>query len=160
MLPPPVTQVTVPANTEISVRTTSLIDSNADSVGSRFAGTVISPIAINGQTIVPPGSSVVLHLVNKKKTGFFHRSLTIQMALAGISVNGRIYPAQAETLSIKAGQNNSTGSDGENNNPAPKGKKALVILPNTELTFTLTAPLMVASGSSADNGSVNTGKGK
>lgn len=160
-IPPPlVTQWTIPADTEIAVRTTALIDSNADPVGSRFPGTIIFPIALNGQTIVPPGSAVVLLLVNKKKTGFFHRSLTLQMALSGVSVNGRIYPAQARILSLKAGQNSSTSDEGTNGNPPPKGKKALVILPNTEMTFTLTAPLMVASASAAGSSSVNTDTAK
>lgn len=156
--PPPVTQWTVPADTELMVRTSALIDSNADPVGSRFPGTIVSPVAINGQTVVPQGSAVVLHLVNKKKTGFFHRSLAIQMALAGISVNGRIYPVQAGILSLKAGQNNSNSNDGKDSSPAPKGKKALVILPNTEMNFTLTAPLMVVSASPAGSNSVNSGK--
>ena len=113
-----------------------LIDSDANPLGSRFSGTIVSPIAVNGQTAVPQGSAVVLRLADKKKTGFFHRSLQVKLALSGVSVNGRIYPTQAGTVDLKADNSNDSA-------PTPKGKKALVVLPNTELTFTLTAPFTI-----------------
>lgn len=160
VLPPPPIQVTVPADAQIPIRTTTLIDSNADPVGSRFAGTVTSPIVVNGQTVIPQGSAVVLHLADKKKTGFFHRSLEMKVALTGIAVNGRIYPIQAGILSVKAGKNNGVGENGSPDNPTPKGKKALVILPNTEMSFTLTAPFTVVFPSAPDSGSANGDKGK
>ena len=143
ILPPPPIEITVPAATAIAVRTSTLIDSDANPVGSRFAGTIVAPIVINGQVAVPQGSAVMLRLADKKKTGFFHRSLQIKLALSGVSVNGRIYPAQGGTVDMKAGDSN--GSDG---NPTPKGKKALVVLPNTEMTFTLTAPFTIETPSS------------
>lgn len=136
VLPPPPVEITVPAATAITVQTSTLIDSDADSVGSRFPGTIVSPIAVNGQTVVPQGSAVVLRLTDKKKPGFFHRSWQIKLALAGVSVSGRIYPTQAGILSMKAGDSNG-------NDNAPKGKKALVVLPNTEMTFTLTTPFTI-----------------
>ena len=158
VLPPPPVQVTVPADAQIPIRTTTLIDSNADPVGSRFAGTVTSPIVVNGQTVIPQGSGVVLHLADKKKTGFFHRSLEMKVALTGISVNGRIYPIQAGILGIKAGKNIGASENGSPDNQASKGKKALAILPNTDLTFTLTAPFTVVFPSAPDSGPVNDGK--
>ncbi len=138
VLPPPPVEITVPAATAITVRTSTLIDSGADPVGSRFAGTIVSPIAVNGQTAIPQGSAVVLRLADMKKTGFFHRSMQMKVALSGVSVNGRIYPTQAATVDMKAG-----GSNGSDGNPAPKGNKALVVLPNTQLTFTLSAPFTI-----------------
>lgn len=144
--PPPV-EITIPAATTITVRTGALIDSDEDAVGSRFPGTIVSPISADGRTAVPQGSAVILRLTDKKKTGFFHRSLQIKIALAGVSINGRIYRTQAGILSMKAGHNNDAGSDGNDSSPTPKGKKALVVLPNTELTFTLTAPFTIVAPS-------------
>lgn len=139
VLPPPPVAITVPADTVIAVRTGELIDSQTNEVGNRFQGTVVSPIAIDGQTVVPQGSAVELILVDKKKTGFFHRSLQMKLALTGVSVNGRIYRTQAGVLSVKPGEQNNDGNDNGNGD----GKKALVVMPNTELTFTLTAPFTV-----------------
>ena len=147
IVPPPPFEITIPAATAITVRTRTLIDSDEDAVGSRFPGTIVSPIAADGRTAVPQGSAVVLRLADKKKTGFFHRSLQLEIALAGVSVNGRIYPTQAGVLSMKAGRNNSNGSNANDSSPTPKGKKALVVLPNTELTFTLTAPFTIMTPS-------------
>ena len=152
ILPAPPVQSTVPADTEIAIRTSKLIDSDAAPVGSRFPGTVTAPIAINGQTVVPQGSPVVLNFLGKKKTGFFHRSLQMRVALTGISVNGRIYPVQVGVLSIKAGENNGS--------PEAKGKKVLVILPNSEMTFTLSAPLTIVTPTAPASPSVNSSKAK
>lgn len=160
VLPPPPVEVTVPADAQIPIRTTTLIDSNADPVGSRFAGVVTSPIAVDGQTVIPQGSAVVLHLADKKKTGFFHRSLEMKVALTGIAVNGRIYPIQAGILGIKAGKNNAVRDNGSAASASPKAKKALVILPNTQMLFTLTVPLTVVFPAVPGNDSANSGSAK
>lgn len=137
VVPTPPVEVTIPAGTVITVRTGALIDGDTAAVGSRFDGRLVSPIEVNGHTAVSQGSAVLLRLAEKKKAGFFHRSMHMKLALAGVSVNGRVYPTQAEVADIKPGDSN----EGDGN---PKGKKTLVVLPNTELTFKLRAPLTIA----------------
>jgi len=152
--PPPPVEVTIPASTSVTVRTTQLIDGDADPLGSRFTATLVAPVVVDGRPAVVQGSAAVVRLVERKKAGFFHRSQRIKLALAGISVNGRIYPTQAETLELKGGNPPGDGNDSDNSGgEKPKGKKGLVVLPNTPLTFTLSAPLTIT----VPGGSVGTG---
>jgi hypothetical protein len=137
-------EVTIPASTPITVRTAPLINGDDDPVGSRFSASLIAPVMVNGQTVLPQGAPALVRLIDKKKAGFFHRSARLKLALAGISVNGRIYPTATNVLELKPG--NSPGGSGDSDNSGgdkPKGKKTLVVLPNTALTFTLETPLTV-----------------
>jgi hypothetical protein len=123
-------------------------------LGSRFTATLIAPVVVDGRPAVAQGSAALVRLVERKKAGFFHRSQRIKLALAGISVNGRIYPTQAETLELKGGKPQGDGNDLDNSGgDKPKGQKGLVVLPNTPLTFTLSAPLTIT----VPGGSVGTG---
>jgi hypothetical protein len=142
--PPPPVEVTIPASTAVAVRTTQLIDGDADPLGSRFSATLIAPVLVDGQPAIAQGSAAIVRLVERKKAGFFHRSQRLKLALAGISVNGRIYPTQAETIELKGGNPPGGGNDSDNSEvEKPKGTKGLVVLPNTPLTFTLSAPLTI-----------------
>lgn len=154
--PPPPVEITIPASTTVTVQTTQLIDGDADPLGSRFTAALLGPIVVDGRPAVAQGSAALVRLVERKKAGFFHRSQRLKLALAGISVNGRIYPTQAETLELKGGKPQGDGNDSDNSGgEKPKGQKGLVVLPNTPLTFTLSAPLTIT----VPGGSVGAGTG-
>ncbi len=137
IVPTPPVEKIIPASTQVTIRLSKLINSAKDTPGSRFPGTIVLPLDVNGQIVVQQGAGVLVRLIEVKKTGFFHRSLKMKLALTGISVDGRIYPTQSEVLQVEP------NTDGNS-----KEGKALVMLPNTQLTFSLSKPLLISSSGS------------
>ena len=70
--PPPEPQkVTVPSGTALPVRLVDTIDSATAQVGDTFHATLDSPIAVDGQVVVPAHYDVQGHVVAAQASGKF-----------------------------------------------------------------------------------------
>jgi hypothetical protein len=84
--------VTLPAGTQISVRTIDAIDSTKNHVGYRFQASLEEPLWVDGNIVVPKGADVYGRLDESKQTGTFTGRSELKLALTGIVVNGHSLP--------------------------------------------------------------------
>jgi len=89
MKPP---HVTIPAGTQIFVRTIDAIDSNNSAVGDRFQASLAGPLTLEGKVIVEQDAFVFGQLTESKESGTFTGRSQLRLELTGIAVNGKIVP--------------------------------------------------------------------
>jgi hypothetical protein len=83
---------TVPAGTQILIRTVDGIDSTKNHVGDRFQATLEEAIVLNDNVVVPKGSGVYGRLAQSKESGKFAGRSQLKLELTGIVVNGQTIP--------------------------------------------------------------------
>ena len=84
--------VTIPAGTQISVRTIDGIDSSKNHVGDRFQASLEEALEVDGRVVVPKGADVYGRLEEAKTSGTFTGKSELRLALTGIVVHGRTVP--------------------------------------------------------------------
>ena len=84
--------ITIPAGTQISVRTIDGIDSTKNQVGDRFQASLEEPLTVDGNVVVPKDADVYGRLVESKESGTFTGRSELRLELTGIVVNGRTVP--------------------------------------------------------------------
>ena len=84
--------VTIPAGTQISVRTIDSIDSTKNRVGDRFQASREVPLSVDGKVVVPKGADVYGRLEEAKTSGTFTGKSELRLVLTGIVVNGQTVP--------------------------------------------------------------------
>jgi hypothetical protein len=90
--------VTVPAGTEISVRTNEAIDSQNASEGQHYSATVLQDIRGGaGETLIPKDSNADL-VIRRVNRGGTVQSGNVVLDLDSITVNGRRYRVSTEDL--------------------------------------------------------------
>ena len=90
--------VTVPAGTEISVRTNEAIDSQNASEGKHYSATVLQDVRGRaGETLIPKDSNADL-VIRRVNSGGTIQSGNVVLDLDSITVNGRRYRVSTEDL--------------------------------------------------------------
>ena len=89
--PPPPQKVTIPSGTNISVRLIDGIDSETAQQGQSFRATLNSPLAVEGDVVVPAGYDVEGHVVEVQSAGKFAGKSLLTLQLDRISVGGKSY---------------------------------------------------------------------
>lgn len=84
--------VTIPAGTQLSVRTIDSIDSTKNHVGDRFQATLEEPLVVDGNVVVAKGANVYGKLAESKTSGTFTGKSELRLELTGIVVNGQTVP--------------------------------------------------------------------
>jgi len=84
--------VTIPAGTQISIRTIDSIDSAKNRVGDRFQSCLEEPLVVDGNVVVAKGADVYGRLAESKTSGTFAGKSELQLELTGIVVNGKTVP--------------------------------------------------------------------
>ena len=84
--------VTIPAGTQISVRTIDAIDSTYNVVGDRFQASLEEPITLEGDVVVAKDALVYGRLTQAKESGTFTGRSQLRLELTGIAVNGKMVP--------------------------------------------------------------------
>src|SRR5262249_10086532 len=84
--------VTIPAETTISVRTIDDIDSTRNRVGDRFEASLEEPLIVNDNVVAPKGADVYGRLEEAKETGTFTGRSELRLALTGVVVDGKTVP--------------------------------------------------------------------
>ena len=96
--PAPAPLPAVPAGTVLRVRMNQTIDVKHAASGEPFSGTVVDPVQVDGNTVVPSGSMAEGVVVRAHKRGRFKGASVLQLTLTGLNVNGQHY--RIETSSI------------------------------------------------------------
>jgi len=86
---------TLPAGTIITVRVNNAISSKTANRGDRFTATVANPVQVNGQTVIPAGSTAEGVVADARSRGRFKGSSLLRLTLQSVTVSGTNYPVQA-----------------------------------------------------------------
>jgi hypothetical protein len=99
--PPPPQKVTIPTGTSLAVRLVDTIDSETSQQGQTFHATLDSPLAVEGDTVIPSGFDVEGHIVNVQSAGKFAGQSLLVLQLDRISSAGKYYNIQTDQYSRK-----------------------------------------------------------
>lgn len=94
--PPPPKKVTIPAGTTLAVRLTDDIDSEKAQLGQTFHATLDTPLAVEGDVVIPAGYDVEGHIVDVKSAGKFAGQSVVVLQLDRLSVGGKYYSLQTD----------------------------------------------------------------
>ena len=94
--PPPPVKVTIPSGTTLAVRLVDTIDSEKSQQGQTFHATLDSPLAVEGDVVLPNGSDVEGHLVTVQSAGKFAGQSLVVLQLDRISAGGKYYNVQTD----------------------------------------------------------------
>jgi hypothetical protein len=89
-------KVTIPAGTTLAIRLVDSIDSETAPPGQTFHATLDSPLAVDGDTVIPSGYSVEGHIVDVKSAGKFAGQSLLVLQLDRIAVGSTSYNLQAD----------------------------------------------------------------
>lgn len=90
----------IPAGSAIVVKLVDDIDSERDPVGRTFPAMVDDPLVVNGKTLLPRGTDVMVRLVQDPKAGSTKGGPVLTLDLAEIVVGGRTYPVNADSVAL------------------------------------------------------------
>jgi hypothetical protein len=94
--------VTVPSGTSVSVSVNTKISSETAQVGDTWVGVVKDAVVVNGQTVIPAGSTVSGTVTAAKPAVKGDRAM-LDLGISSISVNGKSYNVSGGTEEIIAG---------------------------------------------------------
>ena len=98
----PAAQILIPAGAEVKVRVNDAIDSRASHIGDHVNATVIAPVVVGGNIIVPFGSPARLQLTNVANAGHIEGRSLLQLQLVSLTIHGRGYAVHSAPF-VKAG---------------------------------------------------------
>jgi len=99
--PPPPQKVTIPSGTTLAVRLVDTIDSETSQQGQTFHATLDSPLAVDGETVIPSGFNVEGHIVTVQSAGKFAGQSLLVLQLDRLSASGKNYSIQTDQYSRK-----------------------------------------------------------
>ncbi|MBZ5703974.1 MAG: BON domain-containing protein [Acidobacteriia bacterium] len=94
--PPPPQKVTIPSGTTLAVRLVDSISTETSQPGQTFHATLDSPLAYEGDVVIPAGYDVEGHVVDVKSAGKFAGKSVLALQLDRISVGGKSYNLQTD----------------------------------------------------------------
>lgn len=97
--PPPVpVNYVVPAGTRIRVSLGQDLSSKTNQAGDTFSATVVSPVVIDGRTVIRSGASATGTVIDAKPLGRFKGGAELAIRLDSIVADGRTYPVATSTI--------------------------------------------------------------
>jgi hypothetical protein len=131
--PQPTTMVTVPKGTAISATVGQTLATDKNKVGDTFAGSLTTPIEVEGKTVIPKGAKVTGRIVKVKKN-------ELKVTLASVVIRGKSY--DLETNSV-AGSKNQAKDNAKDTDKAKANKDVTLLAAKSQLTFKLAKPVTI-----------------
>jgi hypothetical protein len=95
--PPPRPQkVTISSGTTLAVRLVDTIDSETSQPGQTFHATLDTPLAVEGEVVIPAGYDVEGHIVEVKSAGKFAGQSVLALQLDRVKVGEKYYNIQTD----------------------------------------------------------------
>jgi hypothetical protein len=95
-------EVTIPADTPISVTLVTPIASNTSKPEDRIRGTVAKSIVVSGTTVVPRGSEIIGTVIDAKESGRVQGRASIVFGFDRLIVRGETHQIQTARVSREA----------------------------------------------------------
>lgn len=127
--------ITVPKGTQLTAIVDQTLRSTKNHEGDTFAASLVTPVKVDGKTVLPKGAHVTGKVVHVKKN-------ELKVELASVTLRGKSYDLQTNTrrpsdkLKTKSSDKNADKSKEKKTNNSILGA-------NTELTFKLSKPVSV-----------------
>jgi len=103
--------IVVPQGTAIEVVLDQSLSSKTARAGQSFSATVVDPIEVDGQVVIPKRAHARGTVVSAKAAGRFKGASELGLALRSIEVNGQRYEIRASTPELsKKGKGKRTGA--------------------------------------------------
>ena len=99
--------LSIPAGTDVFIRTIDAVDSEHDRRGQTYRASVDQPVIVNGQTVIPRGADAVIMLSDAQQSGKIEGRTVLTLELRSITVNGRTYDSTSSTVSRESGSRGS-----------------------------------------------------
>ncbi len=97
--PPAPVNITIPANTALTIRIDQRISAKSSHAGDTFTGELVDPVlASDGSVIVPKGTPVGGVVAASHKRGHFKGSSLLELRLASLTLNGTQYPLTSKDM--------------------------------------------------------------
>jgi len=88
--------LTIPAGTQITVRTIDAIDGKTAKGGARYRASIDDPVAVGSQMAIPRGSNCTLEVVD------IEQGKELALRLRDVTVNGKVYSTSTEYANVDA----------------------------------------------------------
>jgi hypothetical protein len=88
----------VPSGTVVTVRLGESLGSKISEPGQTFSATVMTPVVVDGETVIPKGAEATGTVVDAKPLGRFKGGAVLQVRLDSISVAGTNRPVQTSAV--------------------------------------------------------------
>lgn len=98
--------LTIPADTQITVRMIDAVDSERARLGQTFRASIDEPVIVGNQEIIPRGADVLTKLVTDQRSGSIQGRTVLTLAMASITINGRpidVTTSDVQTASTSRG---------------------------------------------------------
>jgi len=89
--PPAVRQVSIPSGTPVHIQMIDSVDSATNHVGDIFRASLMLPIVIDGEPVVPSGTNVFVKLTNSSSAGRLTGRSELTLQLARLDFQGKSY---------------------------------------------------------------------
>ncbi len=70
-------------------------------MGQTFTGTVVSPLRLNGSTVVPRGADALIRVAGIDKAGKLSGRASMELELEQVTVGGKHYPVKAAVKQVQ-----------------------------------------------------------
>lgn len=94
--PPPPQKVTIASGTVMAVRLVDALDSETATQGQSFHATLNSPLAVDGDVVIPVGYDVTGHIVQVQSAGKFAGQSLLVLQLDSIKAGDKYYNIQTD----------------------------------------------------------------
>ena len=129
----PTTMVTVPKGTAISAAVGQTLATDKNKVGDTFAASLITPVLVEGKTVIPKGAQVTGRIVKVKK----HE---LKVTLASVVIRGKSYPLNTNSI---VGPKSQTKNDAKHTDKTKANKDVTLLAAKSKLTFKLAKPVTI-----------------
>src|SRR5712692_7490231 len=89
--PPQPTRLEIPAGTSVRVQMIDGVDSSVNKAGEMFHASLVSPIVVDDQIVVPAGTDTYVKLVNAKSAGHMTGQSTLALELVRMEFQGKSF---------------------------------------------------------------------
>jgi hypothetical protein len=96
--PPGALGITVPPDTQMTVRMIDAVNSQTARLGQTFRASIDEPIFANGQPAIARGADVLVKLVEDQQSGKIEGRTILTLALVSIRVNGQDIPVASSDV--------------------------------------------------------------
>jgi len=100
--PPKPQGITLPAGTEIAIRTIDSINSKKADLYKEYAASLDDPVVVNGATVIPADAKAVLKLTELQSSGLAHRA-SLSITLIAVMIGGQRVDVQTGSVDSQAG---------------------------------------------------------
>jgi serine/threonine protein kinase len=139
----------IPSKTLVNLRLAAPLDSSTALVSQIYKTTVVTPILVNGQTVIPVGSESGIRLTKLTKASK-SKPAKLEFELASLTVAYQPYTVKSDHLEVAANgaikRLGKFGLGGKKLSSGAEGDSNVIIAPDTPLSFTLKSPLSVTIG--------------